>query len=853
MADRQVKISVRNFVEFMLRSGDIDNRRHVGSENAMAEGGRIHRMIQRRMGSEYEAEVFLKYEEETPKYKLIIDGRADGIITVQKPVAGKIDVNSRIPKSSEAYLNGSISPAEMFVSETDGIQNRGAVIKYVSHQHLEDHVTIDEIKGTYRELEKIKKPEPVHLAQAKVYAYIYGKKKELNHICVRMTYCNMDTEELKYFMEEYMLAELEEWFLGLVEGYKKWAQFQIDWREKRQESIKKVSFPYRYRKGQKELAASVYRTIYHKRKLFLEAPTGVGKTLSTVFPSVKALGEELGERIFYLTAKTITRTAAQQAFELLRQRGLFFKTVVLTAKEKVCFTEECNCNPVDCPYAKGHFDRINDAIFELITCEDSFDREAIEKYARKHQVCPFELALDSSLFADGIIGDYNYLFDPHVYLKRFFAEGNTSKGIFLVDETHNLVERGRDMYSAVLVKEDFLELKKHVKPYAVKMEKQLEKCNRELLLLKRETERIKQWDSIESFIIALNRLSTTISEYLENHDDSPVRDEVLEFYFAVSHFLLMYDGISDDYVIYTQMNDDGNFSLKLFCVNPAKKLQACMAKGVSSILFSATLIPVQYYKKLLGGTKEDYEVYADSTFDSRKRALLIGSDVTSKYTRRNEEEYYRIASYINNIVRQRHGNYMIFFPSYSMLEKIHEVYQEFFNFEEQAECILQKEFMTEEERENFLQHFTGNLHLNIQERIGLPIEIEERSLLGFCVMGGIFSEGIDLKQDSLIGVIIVGTGLPLVCPEREILKNYFDEQAGNGFDYAYRYPGMNKVLQAAGRVIRTDEDIGIVALLDERFLQNSYTRLFPREWKEYQIVQEKTVGRQVEKFWNEWL
>ncbi len=799
MAERQIKISVRNFVEFMLRSGDIDNRKHVSSENAMVEGGRIHRMIQRRMGSEYEAEVFLKYEEETPKYKLIIDGRADGVITVQ------------------------------------------------------EQVTIDEIKGTYREPDRIKNPEPVHLAQAKVYAYIYGKKKNLETICVRMTYCNMDTEELKYFIEEYSFTELEDWFLELVAGYKKWAEFQIDWRQKRQESIKKVSFPYMYRKGQKELAAGVYRTIYHKRKLFLEAPTGVGKTLCTVFPAVKALGEELGERIFYLTAKTITRTAASQGFELLRQKGLAFKTVTLTAKEKICFMEECECNPVACPYAKGHFDRINDAIFELITHEDCFDREVIEKYAIKHQVCPFEYALDCSLFADGIIGDYNYLFDPHVYLKRFFADGNQSRGIFLVDEAHNLVDRGRDMYSAVLVKEDFLELKKHIKPYSVKMEKQLEKCNRELLLLKRETEGVKQWDSIEDFVLALNRLSGTVSEYLENHDDSPVREQVLEFYFEISHFLLMYDGISDDYVMYTQMGDEGKFFLKLFCVNPAKKLRACMEKGVSSILFSATLIPVQYYKKLLGGTKEDYEIYADSAFESSKRALLIGNDVTSKYTRRNEEEYLRIASYIRNIVRERHGNYMVFFPSYSMMEKIYEIYQEKFNREEDVECILQKDFMSEEERENFLKYFTGNQHLNIQEQIGIPIETEDKSLLGFCVLGGIFSEGIDLKQDSLIGVIIVGTGLPLVCPEREILKNYFDNEEGSGFDYAYRYPGMNKVLQAAGRVIRTNEDIGIVALLDERFLQNSYTRLFPREWNEYKIVQESTIGKHVEKFWNEWL
>lgn len=848
MAERMVRISVRNFVEFMLRSGDIDNRKHVSSENAMVEGGRIHRMIQRRMGSEYEAEVFLKYEEETSDYRLVIDGRADGIITLQKPQLHQIESNTDIKA-----ITGDVFD---FLMEEESLKSD-------SLQYLDEQVTIDEIKGTYRELDKIKKPEPVHLAQAKVYAYIYGKEKELKNICVRMTYCNMDTEELKYFIEEYSLNELEKWFLDLVDGYKKWAQFQIDWKNKRQESIKGVNFPYPYRKGQKELAAGVYRTIYHKRKLFLEAPTGVGKTLSTVFPAVKAVGEELGERIFYFTAKTITRTAAQQAFDILRREGLSFKTIILTAKEKSCFREECNCNPIDCPYAKGHFNRINDAVFDLINTKDCFDRETLEEYAKKHQVCPFEFALDCSLFADGIIGDYNYLFDPHVYLKRFFGEGVSGKGIFLIDETHNLIERGRDMYSAVLIKEDFLALKKTIKPYSTKMEKRLEKCNRELLLLKRETEGVKKWESIESLALALNRLSEAMSEYLENHDDSPVREEVLDFYFEISHFLLMYDGMSDDYVIYTQLDDNGEFMIKLFCVNPSKKLKACMEKGVSSILFSATLIPIQYYKKLLGGSEEDYEIYADSTFDSRKRALLIGRDVTSKYTRRNRDEYKKIAAYIHEVVERRQGNYMIFCPSYSMMESIYEAYQEHYNMDDMVDCLLQKEFMTEEEREDFLKYFTEKnekedvlplfLSSEEQKKITLSINIEEKSLLGFCVMGGIFSEGIDLKQDSLIGVIIVGTGLPMVCAEREILKNYFEEQGDNGFDYAYRYPGMNKVLQAAGRVIRTEEDIGVVALLDERFLQNTYTRLFPREWSDYNIVRENTVGKQVEKFWNEWL
>ncbi|MBQ9989532.1 MAG: ATP-dependent DNA helicase [Lachnospiraceae bacterium] len=678
------------------------------------------------------------------------------------------------------------------------------------------------------------------------------KARLLDNIRIRITYCNMETEEIRYFFEEYSRTELENWFDDLISQYKKWADYQVEWEKIRQSSIKEVSFPYSYRKGQKELAAAVYRTIYHEKKLFLEAPTGVGKTLSTVFPAVKAVGENLGDRIFYLTAKTITRTAAAQAFALLAERGLRFKVITLTAKEKICFQEEVDCNPVACSYAKGHFDRINEAVYELITREESFSREIIEEYAKQYQVCPFELGLECSLFADAVIGDYNYLFDPHVYLKRFFAEGKTNS-LFLIDEAHNLVDRGREMYSAALVKEDFLALKKQVKPYTARLEKQLEKCNRELLLLKRETDRVRQWESIEEFIRALNRLSTGMSDYLENHNDSPVRDAVLAFYFEVSHFLFIYEGMQNDYVVYSELTESDNFILKLFCVDPSEKLRSCMRKGRSSILFSATFLPIQYYKKLLGGEEEDYEVYAESTFDSRRCGLFIAGDVTSRFTRRSPEEYYRIASYLHRIVRERTGNYLVFFPSYQMMTQIHTIYEKYFNQDRLVECVLQKEYMKEEERENFLKLFTGNRHLNIEEIIRMPVETEETSLLGFCIMGGIFSEGIDLKEDSLIGAILVGTGLPQVCTEREILKEYFQNREGRGFEYAYRYPGMNKVLQAAGRVIRTNQDLGIVALLDERFLQRDYLRLFPREWKEYTHISLDSAGHEVEKFWNEWL
>ncbi len=802
---QEIKISVRNLVEFILRSGSIDNRHvQLAADNAMQEGSRIHRMIQKRMGDEYKAEVTMRYTYDADYYQLIVEGRADGVIT-----------------------------------EDSG-------------------VTIDEIKTTYKDVSLMKEPYAIHVAQAKVYAAIHGIQNELNVIKIRMTYCNVETEELQYFVEEYSVSSLREWFEDLLLQYKKWADYEYEWKQVRQDSIEKLTFPFSYREGQKELVSYVYQTIYHKKKLFIEAPTGVGKTISTVFPAIKAMGNGMGDKLFYFTAKTITRTVADNTFSLLREHGLNFKSVILTAKDKICFMDEAECNPDYCPYANGHFDRINDAMYDLLTHEQNFNREAVEEYARKHNVCPFEFCLDMSLFADAVIGDYNYLFDPHVYLKRFFGDSIQGNYIFLVDEAHNLLERGRDMYSATLVKEDFLKLKRSIteaesgdgisvlrgssdrfKEFSGKLIRQLEKCNRELLLLKRECEDCMVWESIEPFVQVLIRLRDVIDNYLEEGDDNPVRNEILDFYFEVSHFLLINEKLDDNYVIYSETDDDGNFFIKLFCVNPSVNLKECMAKGRSTILFSATLLPIQYYKNLLGGTKEDYEVYANSVFDPEKRALYISSDVTSKYTRRSTEEYQNIAGYIHDIIQNRHGNYMVFFPSHSFLSSVYDAYCELY-MDGETECMIQDEYMDEEAREAFLNRFSDG-------------DSGDRYLIGFCVMGGIFGEGIDLKHDSLIGVIVVGTGIPLVCNEREILKQYFDAGGENGFDYAYRYPGMNKVLQAAGRVIRTSEDVGIIALLDERFLQNTYKRLFPREWEQFEIVSRSTIAKRVEYFWNSWL
>ena len=777
-----IRISVRNLVEFILREGDIDNRTGGGQDpENMQMGSRIHRKIQRQMGSDYQAEVPLKTEIVCDGFILKIEGRADGLI------------------------------------------------------HTKEQVMVDEIKGVLRELDRVQEPAGIHLAQAKCYASMVAEQEGVDEIGVQMTYCQMETEEVKRFQYSYQSNELKVWFDEVIRQYEKWAKFQIEWRKARNASIKGIEFPFPYRKGQRDLAVSVYRTILRQKKLFIQAPTGVGKTISTVFPAVKAVGEELGEKIFYLTAKTITRTVAEQAFETLREQNLKFKVITLTAKEKICFCEETSCNPDDCPYAKGHFDRVNDAVYELLMQEDVMSREVLEAQARKHKVCPFEMALDVSTWVDGVICDYNYVFDPDARLRRFFAEGGAGGYLFLIDEAHNLVERGRQMYSAELCKEDFLAVKKLVKGEAPWFAKRLEACNKILLAMKKECENYKVLDNISHFGIQLMNVLSETDRYLEECVDKEVRETVLDFYFQVRSFLNIYDGLDENYVVYTEYQENGRFVLKLFCVNPAANLQKCLDKGNSAVFFSATLLPIQYYKRLLSTEKDNYAVYIDSSFDTKKRLLMNGVDVSTRYTMRSREMYQRYAIYIFRVVKAKMGNYLIFFPSYRFME---DVYQEFTQLlasdEEEMELVIQQKHMDEEERENFLRAFEMG---------------REKSLIGFGVLGGIFSEGIDLTNEKLIGTLIIGTGLPQVCNEREILKSYFDQKGLYGFDYAYRYPGMNKVLQAAGRVIRTEDDRGVILLLDERFQREKGKEIFPKEWADCERCRLDIVEEKIRLFW----
>lgn len=774
------RISVRNLVEFILQSGDLDNRRGTIDKDAMLKGSRLHRKLQKQMGGDYRAEVALRMNCSYEDLDIRLEGRADGIFT-------------------------------------------------------EDEVVwIDEIKGIYGNVEQMEEPVKVHKAQAMCYGYIYGVQEGLSKIGIQMTYANLETEVVKRFREVISIEELKEWYQKLLDEYHKWLSYQKKWKEERNHSLQSLEFPFSYREGQRKMVSSVYHTIGASRQIFIQAPTGVGKTMSTIFPAVRAVGEGKGETIFYLTAKTITRTVAQEAFEVLREKGMKYKVVTITAKEKLCFMDETKCDPVHCPYARGHFDRINDAVYELWTTKSRYDRETIREQAEKWQVCPFEMCLDLSLWVDAVICDYNYVFDPTVHLKRFFGDGVGGGGdyIFLIDEAHNLAERGREMYSASICREDAVRVRKVMKERAPRLYRSLGKLDKQLKELQVDCGNYLVLPGTGSITMTILKVQGEFDAFLEAHKDVELEDEVRKFYFDIRNFLNIAELIDENYVVYAENGEDGLFRLKLFCVNPAVNLGEYLKKGRSAVFFSATLLPMSYYRKLLSNRQDDYGIYVESPFSQKNRCILNAGDVSSLYSRRGYEEYHKIAEYIARTVWQRQGNYMVFFPSYKMLEEVYAVYEEEFSVN-WVKCICQNSSMKEQEREEFLREFEQN----------------QESLVAFCIMGGIFSEGIDLLGEKLIGAILVGTGLPQLGNEREILRSFYTENGENGFDYAYRYPGMNKVLQAAGRVIRTKEDHGVILLLDERFRQREYSNLIPVEWNDRKTCTLSNVEAQLQKFW----
>ena len=813
----RIRTSVRNLVEFLLREGDIQSQGSlVADVETMQAGSRIHRKIQKEQRITYQAEVPLKIEWTMEGYQLLLEGRADGI---DHTGYGTFGENEQI--TMESYLR----------ADHTGDRDPDQVLYYV-----------DEIKGVYQNVMEFTEAKPLHLAQAKCYAAMYMMEKELDLMGVQITYCNMDTQEIKRFRSLHGRQELLEWFNQLTDTYKMWADSYYHARKLRQTSIKDLVFPYSYRDGQKKLVAMIYRSILQKKKAFFQAPTGIGKTISAIYPSLKALSEDKAEEVYYLTAKTITRTVAEETLHFLKQQGLRMKSVTLTAKDRICFQEDPECNPGSCDYARGHFDRINDALYDLLTTEDTITREVVISYSRKHMVCPYQLSLEASAFADLVICDYNYVFDPHVNRTYVARESGGNPRILLIDEAHNLVERARSMYSADLTEQDLDMLKTWIPDTEKSLLKKLRACRRKISEIKKEfknltgetgktaSEYYMEMDDVDRIYLPLTRFLEELQEYLTDHPDFEDREWIVEVFFRLRHFLGILDTMTEGYRIYGMRSSQG-FLIRLFCIDPSSQLKTVLEGNCSAIFFSATLLPMPYYRNLLYG--EEAEAFSiPSPFEGKRRLICISNDVTSRYSRRNREEYRKILAYLKASIEARKGNYMVFFPSYEMMENTLELMET--DLTDLAEVLVQNPSMEEEEKEEFLACFR---------------EKREDSLVGFCVLGSIFSEGIDLLGNRLIGVLIVGTGIPGIGMERDIIQEYFDHHGKKGYDYAYRFPGMNKVLQAAGRVIRSARDVGVITLLDERFLWRENQYLLPEDWDRYYEVNLNNYDKVLRDFW----
>ncbi|WP_082651742.1 ATP-dependent DNA helicase [Gorillibacterium timonense] len=764
--------SVRSVVEYVYRSGSLGFG--FGSAAAFQEGSRIHRLVQSRYGEEDRKELFLRAEVEEGDARYTLEGRCDGLL---QPGADR------------------------------------------------ELITIDEIKSTSGSLEEIEEDShPVHWAQAYCYAWMYARAEGLEQIAVQLTYVQTMSEEERRFVRILTAEELESFVASVVQVYAPYARLQDDHLRLREVSIRELGFPFeRYRRGQRELAAAVYKTHLDGCRLFAKAPTGTGKTISTIFPTVKAVGEGLLRRLVYLTARTTTRTAAEAAFVRMERQGLHLRSVTLTAKEKICFQEQVDCRKESCPYADGFYDRLNAALLDLLGEERRITRDKVEAYARKHRICPFEFSLEAAYTADVVIGDYNYIFDPRASLRRLWEE-ERKKTALLVDEAHNLVDRGREMFSAELGKDDFLALKRafksvdpavhqtaaEVNAVFIKLRKKAHEAGSRFFVMPSPPDGLRE--SLEGFLQAAEGRMQRAPE------EGEPRESLVDAFFQVRHFLRIGDEYDERYVTVVKEEYKG-FRLRLSCLDPSLSLQRITEGFRSTIFFSATLAPLGYYRDILGGAEEDLRLALPSPFSPDQLDVLLLPFSTRFRDRERTKE--TLAARLDELLRVRPGRYLFFFPSYDYLLDVLERVRE---HQPPARILVQSGSMSEQEREDFLACF--------QEDTG------ER-LVGFAVMGGIFGEAIDLAGDRLTGVAVIGVGLPQLGPERDLIRDYYSRTDRNGFDYAYVYPGMNKVLQAGGRLIRTEQDRGTLLLVDDRFQESPYRYLLPAEWQPIRALQAK--------------
>ncbi|VDG31696.1 ATP-dependent helicase [Lactobacillus sp.] [Lactiplantibacillus mudanjiangensis] len=781
------KIGIRQLVEFVLRKGDLIETKN--SQNTAQMGAKIHRQLQSSRSDAYQSEVYLKTTVTMNGADYVIAGRADGI------------------------------------------------------QTTDDGLLIEEIKTSDQAFEDLtENTHDLYWGQVKVYGYLLLKDHDdVDQVTLQLTYVQTNADKITKTQKILTRSELDDFFKTLITEYEYWLTLRADLRQQRNASIIDLPFPFpAYRNGQRELAAAVYKTIRFQKRLFVEAPTGTGKTISTLFPAVKAMGEDVIERIFYLTAKQSTRHVAEGGITLMSADGLRLKSITLTAKDQIRFPEEQDVRPEENPFMIGYYDRLKPALKDLLTHEDQLTRAVIEQYARKHTVDPFEFSLDASLFCDVIICDYNYLFDPLVYLQRFFSEAD-DENFFLVDEVHNLVSRARDMYSAEIGDDPIAAILKLAKPDKSQpsddLQQALKKVRRSFNRLRRVLTDDGQTTLIapeppEKLLQTMRTFNEFMSDWLAQQAPSTLYDAARDYFFNSLTFVKIGDLYDGSYQ--TRIVSDGHHVIvKELCLDPSDFLNRSLSLGAGAVLFSATLSPMSYYQNVLGSADNSLAYQLPSPFPPKHQAILVTQYIQTTYHERPHSEAAIIAS-LHALVTAKTGNYLLFFPSYGYLTQIKAAFELAYP---DIATIAQENAMDATARQAFLDQFQAE---------------PDQTLVGFCVLGGIFSEGIDLRGDRLIGVAIVSVGLPGINPETDLIRDYYNHENGQGFAYAYQLPGMNNVLQAAGRLIRSTKDVGIVLLLDQRFASRRYTALFPEHWQYYQTIQSvPQLTATIDNFWHQ--
>ena len=769
-----LSLSVHQIVDFLFRSGDIDDR--IYNTSSMLEGTRLHKFYQDRQGNNYLKEYYLKYIFYVDDYELIVDGRSDGII-------------------------------------------------------LGPIVTIEEIKTTVDDLDHFfKENEMWHLAQAEFYAYIYAKNNNLNKINVSLMYFSQNKKDRLKKLYNYDFDILEQKIYCYLNDYLSYQKTFLIKESLRDESLKNLSFPFPFiRNGQNELIESTIECVLNHTSNFVEASTGIGKTISTLYGSLCLMKDKRIDKIFYSTPKNSGFLSAINALNIFKNKDVRLTSVEIIAKDKACLNKKRigKCNPDECKFTIGYYDKLKEVIKEIVLNNDIIDANLIKKYALKYTMCPFELSLDLSLLADVIISDYNYLFDPISQLKRYFESPDKQyKMIALIDEAHNMVNRSVDMFSSILSSSSFFkaltDLKKIRNKQIMKIYNSLEEYFNYYLEFDFSEQKEFILDSLNiDFVLRLKKYNEEIKKYRLKHKKFK-SENVDNFNRDLYRFLLIYDyyiKYKDQYKLFIRSEKEDEITLNMMCLDASKFIVSSLNHFEGSIFFSATLSPIDYYINLIVNNNNNVKTLSlPSPFKKENFKVLVDNSTSFIYKDRLLT-IDKIRDYILTFSKKRKGNYMVFCPSYKYLETLKLVLKD-----DDLNIIYQEKNMTNVSKDLFLNEF--------KEKVN-------KTTVGVVVLGGIFSEGIDLVGDRLNGVIILGIGLPSISFENELKKEYYNSLSYNGFEYAYINVGINKITQALGRLIRSENDKGIALLIDYRYKNKTYIPLFNDKWSNHKVIKNK--------------